>query len=65
MQWESTAGESYDLKKNFLDAQDWQELQQLEELLKPFDKATKRAKGNATSGSHGALWEVISTIVFI
>jgi hypothetical protein len=34
-------------------------------LLKPFDKATKRAEGNATAGSHGALWEVIPTMNYL
>jgi hypothetical protein len=28
-------------------------------------KATKRAEGNATAGSHGALWEVIPTMNYL
>jgi hypothetical protein len=55
IQWLPDRGEYYDLVKDFLDASDWEELRHFEELLKPFDKATKRAKGNTTIGSHGAL----------
>jgi hypothetical protein len=65
IQWLPDRGEYYDLAKDFLDASDWEELRHFEELLKPFDKATKRAEGNATAGSHGALWEVIPTMNYL
>jgi hypothetical protein len=55
LQWEPAVGETYDLTKDFLDAQDWVDLEHFHDLLKPFDNAAKRAKGNATLGSHGAL----------
>lgn len=65
LQWTPADGESYDLSKDFLDAKAWEELRHFEELLKPFDKATKRAEGNATTGSHGTLWEVIPTMDYL
>jgi hypothetical protein len=65
MQWEPAVGESHDLTKDFLDPQDWVELEHFHDLLKPFNNATKRAEGNATLGSHGALWEVIPTIEYL
>jgi hypothetical protein len=65
IQWLPDRGEYYDLVKDFLDASNWEELRHFEELLKPFDKATKRAEGNATAGSHGALWEVIPTVNYL
>jgi hypothetical protein len=48
-----------------LNATDWDELQQFEQLLKPFEKAIKRAEGNAITGSHGALWEVIPVMDYL
>lgn len=53
LQW-TTDGEIYDLAKDFLDAKAWEELPRFEELLKPFDKVTKRTEYNATTGGHGA-----------
>jgi hypothetical protein len=64
-EWRPTKGEQYDLKKDFLDLQDWEELRHFEELLHYFDKATKRVEGNANTGSHGALWEVIPTMDYL
>jgi hypothetical protein len=63
--WRLEGGDSYDLMKDVLDATDWDELQQFEQLLKPFEKATKRTEGNAITGSHGALWEVIPVIDYL
>lgn len=65
LKWTPADGENYDLTKDFLDAQDWEELRHFEELLQPFDRATKRVEGNAYTGSHGALWEVIPTMDFL
>jgi hypothetical protein len=63
--WRQERGESYDLMKDMLDAQDWAELEHFEELLKPFERATKRAEGNAITGSNGALWEVIPVMDYL
>lgn len=63
--WRPIQGESYDLRRDTLDATDWEELEHFEELLKPFDKGTKRAEGNAITGSHGALWEVIPIMDYL
>ena len=63
--WRPEHSNSYDLMKDVLDATDWDELQQFEQLLKPFEKATKRAEGNAITGSHGALWEVIPVMDYL
>ena len=41
------------------------ELEHFHDLFKPFDNATKRAEGNATLGSYGALWEVIPTMEYL
>jgi hypothetical protein len=53
--WLPDRGEYYDLVKDFLNISDSEELRHFEELLKPFDKVTKRTEGNTTIGSHGAL----------
>jgi hypothetical protein len=65
MQWTPERGEHYDFTKDVLDSSDWEELRHFEALLRPFNKATKRAEGNATEGSHGALWEVIPTMNYL
>jgi hypothetical protein len=64
-QWRQERGESYDLQRDMLTATDWDELEQYEKLLMPFDRATKRAEGNATTGSNGALWEVIPVMDYL
>jgi len=63
--WRPIHGESYDLMRDMLDATDWEELEHFNELLKPFEKATKRTEGNAITGSHGALWEVIPIMDYL
>jgi hypothetical protein len=45
----------YDLTLDFLKAQDWEELNHLEELLKPFNRVIKRVEGNTYIGSYGTL----------
>lgn len=64
-QWRSLAGNEYDLKSDLLDDQDWEELRHFEELLQPFNKATKRIEGNAIASSYGALWEVLPTMDYL
>jgi hypothetical protein len=44
----------YDLTLDFLEAQDWEELNHFEELLEPFNRVIKRVEGNAYTGSYGA-----------
>jgi hypothetical protein len=63
--WRPAPHELHDLKKDFLDPQDWEELRHFEELLQPFERVVKRVEGNAYSGSHGALWEVIPTMDYL
>lgn len=65
MQWLPERGEQYDIANDSLDGDYWEELRSFEELLRPFNQATKRAEGNATEGSHGALWEVIPTMNYL
>ena len=57
--------ESYDLTRDLLDTKGWKEPRHFEELLKCFEKAAKRAEGNAITGSHGALWEVIPIVNYL
>jgi hypothetical protein len=64
-EWKPTIGETYDLKGDMLDPKDWEELRHFEELLQPFERATKRLEGNAYNGTHGALWEVIPTMDYL
>jgi hypothetical protein len=64
-EWKPTTGETYDLKGDMLDPEDWEELRHFEELLQPFERATKRLEGNAYNGTHGALWEVIPTMDYL
>jgi hypothetical protein len=63
--WRPIHSESYDLMRDMLDATDWEGLEHFNELLKPFEKATKRVEGNAITGSHGALWEVIPIMGYL
>jgi hypothetical protein len=63
MEWEQDG--EYDLTPDFLKAQDWEEPHDLKKLLEAFDRATKRVEGNAHTGSHGALCEVIFTMDFL
>ena len=53
------------LVKDVLKPDDWADLSQFLEVLQPLKFATKRLEGNATIGSHGALWEVIITMDFL
>lgn len=61
--WKLAKTGDYNLTQDFLTEEDWQELRQFEELLEPFEWATKEMEGNANKpgyeGSHGAIWEVI------
>ena len=64
--WELPKGkDSYDLSKDFLDTEDWEELRHHEELIKPFWKVTIHTEGRAVNGSHGALWEVLPAFDYL
>ncbi|TKA68421.1 hypothetical protein B0A49_13253, partial [Cryomyces minteri] len=45
-----------------LTPEDWQELVDLRDLLEPMKTLTIRLQGNATTGSHGALWESLGAM---
>jgi hypothetical protein len=62
-QWQQDG--EYDLSQDFLALEDWEELRHVQELLEPCDRAIKRVEGNAYTGSHGALWEVIPIMDFL
>ena len=58
----SKAGERDDTgfsKEDILDTHDWQELRRNELLLELFYLVTKRVERHASSGTHGAIWEVL------
>ena len=64
--WRKPANDSYDLSQDALTDDDWQQVERLVKILKPFISATKRMEGDANSpgveGSYGALWESITNI---
>ena len=64
--WRKPANNSYDLSQDALTDDDWQQVERLIKILKPFVSATKRIKGDANSsgvkGLYGALWELITNI---
>jgi len=48
-----------DLDEDTLSDEDWQTLQPLGRILKPFQAVTKRLKGNATDGQYRSAWETL------
>ena len=64
-QWRPQSHEKYHIKSDRLDNEDWEELRHFDELLQHFDLVTKRVEGNANSGTHGALWEVIVSMDYL
>lgn len=48
-----------DLDEDILSDEDWQTLQPLERILKPFQAVTKRLEGNETDGQYGSVWEAL------
>lgn len=53
------------LSRDRLTGDDWAELEQFHSLLLPLWEMTKRIEGNASDGSHGALWEVLPMMDYI
>lgn len=41
---------------------DWQQLEDIERILQPFQDVTKRLEGHGKRGSHGSLWECLPAI---
>lgn len=48
-----------DARLDEISSADWEILVKIKAILKPFFITTKHLEGNATDGSHGALWEVV------
>lgn len=57
--------EKKSILKDTLTADDWADLSQFLEVLQCFEEITQRLEGNANTGSHGALWEVITSMDFL
>jgi hypothetical protein len=51
-----------ELSKDFLTEDDWYQIEQTVEALKPFQQATLRAEGTAKFGHHGSVWEALPLI---
>ena len=54
-----------DLKDDTLTKAEWEELQQMETLLKPFEEITKRLEGNPVKGHHGSIWEALPAVEYL
>lgn len=50
------------IKEDTLTSDDWKDLAGFKELLEPLKFLSTRQQGNAINGSHGALWEWLSTL---
>jgi hypothetical protein len=55
----ATVGEHHLPTADILSKDDWQTLQIVHELMFPFWLLTLRLEGNAPTGSHGTVWEVL------
>ena len=51
-----------ELANDTLTVEEWEELQQIHFLLKPFHQLTKQLEGNAVAGHHGSIWEALPAI---
>ncbi len=51
-----------DLKEDTLSAEEWDEIEEIETILTPFYKITKRLEGNAVEGHHGSIWEALPAV---
>ena len=50
------------VRRDTLTPGDWETLEELYNLTKPFRDFTARMEGHALTGSYGALWEVLPAI---
>ena len=57
--WRKPANNSYDLLQDALTNKDWQQVEQLIKILKPFILATKHIKGNANSPGVKGLYSAL------
>lgn len=48
---------AYNVIEDRLSDEDWDEIMELKDVLKPFKEATKRLEGAGDEGSYGSLWE--------
>jgi hypothetical protein len=53
---------SKELATNTLSPTKWNELQTIELILQPFQRVTKRLKGNLVDSHHGSIWEALPAI---
>jgi hypothetical protein len=51
-----------DLEEDLLTEEDWQQLEIIVEVLKPFHVITVHLEGRAEEGHHGSVWEVLPAI---
>ena len=52
-------------ESDVLSGDDWDELKEVSEILKPFAVVTHRLEGHAEQGTHGSLWEVLPCIEYL
>lgn len=59
-------GDGYDISQDTITPQDWIDLEQFFNILKPFKDLTKRMEGRANKagleGSHGSLYEILESL---
>jgi hypothetical protein len=48
-----------------LSAEDWKELTEVMNILKPLYQQTKRTEGNGKNGGHGRLWEIMTGVEYL
>ena len=53
------------LVDDYLNEEDWAQLAAVVEALGPFEYITQRLQGNSIAGSHGAVWEAITSLDYL
>lgn len=53
------------LADNKLSDEDWQQLADIAEVLKPFDDVTVEIQGGGTNGAHGVVWKALTSIDYL
>ncbi|KAL2418216.1 hypothetical protein ABEF95_004870 [Exophiala dermatitidis] len=53
------------LNDDKLTDEDWAQLAEIAEALEPFDHITLRLEGDGKSGTHGAIWEAITSLDYL
>ncbi len=54
-----------DLEADQLSAEEWEQLTQIADALKPFEYITQRLEGHGTQGSHGVIWEALVSLDYL